>query len=66
MATEEQEDRIAEAVKALPLRLRQVFVMATAQRKSFTDIARALGISQMRVEGRFRRALKRCRGKLEI
>lgn len=64
MASEEQQDQIAEAVKALPLRLRQVFVMATTGRKSFTDIAQALGISQMRVEGRFRQALKRCRNVL--
>ncbi len=57
--------RCSEITEALPLRERRVFVMATLQGKSFTDIAAALGISRARVERRMTKALVACRRRLE-
>jgi RNA polymerase sigma-70 factor (ECF subfamily) len=65
MVTEEEQQRVADTIKKLPMRLRRVFVMATLQRKSFTDIAAALGISQRCVERRMAKALATCRRRLQ-
>jgi RNA polymerase sigma factor (sigma-70 family) len=65
MPTEEEQQRLADTIKALPMRLRKVFVMATLQRKPLAEIAGALHISQRYVERRMAKALATCRRRLQ-
>lgn len=65
MATEQEQQRVADAIKRLPTRLRKPFVMAHVQRKSRAEIAAALHISERRVDRRLIRALVVCQGNLE-
>lgn len=60
MTTRLTDDKVGEAVKALPLRLRRIYVVAHVQRLPRTEIASALGISPQRVERRLGKALERC------
>lgn len=61
MATEEEQQRLADAIKALPIRLRRVFVMAHVQRKPRAQIAAELHITARQVDRRLTRALVACR-----
>ena len=65
MATEKQQQLIADVIKTLPMRLRKVFVMAHVQQKPRTEIAAQLHISAHQVERRLTRALVACRSRLE-
>jgi RNA polymerase sigma factor (sigma-70 family) len=65
MATEEEQQLIADVIKTLPMRLRKVFVMAHVQRKPRAEIAGALHISQRCVERRMAKALATCRRRLQ-
>lgn len=64
MATEEEQQRLVDAIKSLPMRLRRVFVMAHVQRIPYAEIAAALRIPQRRVEARLTKALVACRRRL--
>ena len=55
---------IARAVDALPNRCRQIFTMSREQDLTYTQIARALGVSVKTVETQMGRALKLLRSKL--
>lgn len=57
-------DHLAAAIIGLPMKLRAVFVMAHVQRRSRSEIAAALGISERRVERRMVKALVACRESL--
>lgn len=65
MATEQEQQRVATAIKSLPMRLRAVFVMAHVQHKSRAEIAAELHISDRQVDRRLTRALLTCRRRLE-
>lgn len=65
MATDEEQQRLADVVKTLPMRLRKVFVMAHVQRKPRAEIAAELHISARQVDRRLTRALVACRRSLE-
>lgn len=54
-------DHLAGAIKALPLNLRTVFVMAHLQGQPRKTIAAEMGISEKRVDKRMTKALKKCR-----
>jgi len=58
-------EHVAAAIIGLPMKLRRVFVMAHVQRRSRSEIAAALGISERRVERRMVKALVACRESLE-
>lgn len=64
MATEADQQRVAQAILALPMRLRQVFVRATVMRMPVDVIAADLRLSRRQVERRMVRALVPCRGRL--
>lgn len=65
MATEEEQRRVADAIKALPFRLRKVFLMRYVQRKAPAIIAAELGLSERQVDRRLTRALVACRRRLD-
>ena len=65
MATEQEQQRLADAIKRLPMRLRKPFVMAHVQRKPRAEIATELHISVRQVDRRLTRALVACRRRLE-
>lgn len=65
MATEQEQQRVADAVKALPRRLRKVFVMARVQCKPRAQIAAELHLSVRQVDRPLTRALWVCRRQLE-
>lgn len=58
MATQEQ---VAQAIMALPIRLRAVFVRATVLRMPLPVIAIDLKLSRRQVERRMRKAIVACR-----
>lgn len=60
MATEEEQQHLADAIKRLPMRLRRPFVMAHMQGKSRYAIAHELHISERQVEKRLTKALDAC------
>ena len=65
MATEKEQQRVADAARSLPMRLRKVFVMAHVQRKPREEIAAELHISAGQVDRRLTKALAACRRRLE-
>jgi RNA polymerase sigma factor (sigma-70 family) len=66
VATEEEQQRVADAIKALPMRLRRVFVMRHVLRKPREEIAAKLHISARQVDRRLTVALAACRRRLEV
>lgn len=65
MATEEEQQRLEEAIEALPERLRKAFMMARAHGLPRAEIATRLHISERRVDRRLSRALHRVQDNLE-
>jgi RNA polymerase sigma-70 factor (ECF subfamily) len=63
-ATDELATAIAQAVKALPPRCREVFTLSREGRLSHAEIAATLGLSTKTVENHMGRALKRLRESL--
>ena len=57
MATEEEQQPVADAIKSLPMRLRKPFVMAHLQHMPRAEIAAELHMSEHRVDRRLTRAL---------
>jgi len=60
------DELVAIAIKALPMRLRKVFVMAHVQRKPLAQIAAELHITERQVARRHTRALIACRKALQV
>lgn len=56
--------QVAEAIKALPRRLRTVFVMRHVQRKPLAEIAAELHLSDRCVDHQLSKALRQCRERL--
>lgn len=65
MATEQEQQRVADVVKRQPMPLRKVFVMAHVQRRARDEIAAELHISARCVDRRLTKALRACRDRLE-
>ncbi|MFK7924288.1 MAG: RNA polymerase sigma-70 factor [Bacteroidia bacterium] len=60
----ELEERIREAIAALPERCREAFVLSREEGLSYQEIAQRMGISPKTVEGQISKALKLLRQKL--
>ena len=61
-AADDQQQLIADVIRALPMRLRRVFVMARVRRTSQRKIAAELQRTARQVHGHLWRPLVACRG----
>lgn len=61
LQAEQTRDRIEQALRSLPERTRHIFLLSRVHGRTYTEIARAMGISVSAVEKHMMRALLACK-----